>query len=274
MSRYRKTDMDLAYGDLPPRDRWDSGRFQRESDYRRAPPVIEQRPPYESARRAAPVYEDDRYYYDQYEAGPRSSRERRFFEEDDYYDPRATGGAMVPYRPERPARPTAPPRPAMIRRQSSVDRFDFDRRRDSRYYDDYRAPPPPPPRDSRTSRYDIRIYDDVKVQDPDYYGDDGFREYREREWVRSRTRNDSPSPNRHAPSRASRSDFVDAAPLEEYETKIEKTKIVEKPYPRRGKTRMPKRLVHTKVLYDLGYPFYEEVSLTSAVAFEPLTVAG
>lgn len=35
----------------------------------------------------------------------------------------------------------------------------------------------------------------------------------------------------------------------------------EKPYPRRGKTRMPKRLVHTKVLYDLGYPYYEEVSM-------------
>ena len=31
-------------------------------------------------------------------------------------------------------------------------------------------------------------------------------------------------------------------------------------YPRRGKTRIPKKLVHTKALFDLGYPFYEEVS--------------
>lgn len=34
-------------------------------------------------------------------------------------------------------------------------------------------------------------------------------------------------------------------------------------YPRKGKTRMPKRLVHSKVLFDLGYPFYEDVSLLS-----------
>lgn len=34
----------------------------------------------------------------------------------------------------------------------------------------------------------------------------------------------------------------------------------EKSWPRKGKTRMPKRLVETKVLYDLGYPFHIEVS--------------
>jgi len=43
---------------------------------------------------------------------------------------------------------------------------------------------------------------------------------------------------------------------------VQKEMIVEKPYPRKGKTRMPKRLVHTSVLYDLGYPFYEEVCNT------------
>ena len=254
--------MDLAYGDLPAPDRWDSSRFARESAGRRAP-VIEQRPPYES-NRGRDAYHDDRQYYEEdYRSGPRGSRDtRRFYEEDDYYDPRAGQGAMVPFRPERPSRPAAPPRPRMVRRQSSVDRVDFDRGR--YYYDDYRAPPPPQPRESRGSRYDIRIYDDVKVQDPEYYGDDGFREYREREWTRSRTRNDDPSPDRRPPPRgsvASRSEFIDAAPPEVYEeTKIiEEKTTVEKPYPRRGKTRMPKRLVHTKVLFDLGYPFYEEV---------------
>ena len=39
----------------------------------------------------------------------------------------------------------------------------------------------------------------------------------------------------------------------------------EKPYPRRGKTRMPTRLVHTKVLYDLGYPYYEEASVNKSM---------
>lgn len=254
MSRYRRTDMDLAYGELPP-ERWDSSRFSRETQSRQAP-VIEERPPYQAARRGAPVYEDDRYYAEQDRYGPRGYSERRFFEEDEYYDPRAGQGAMVPFRPERPARPAAPPRPAMIRRQSSVDRIDFERRQTRRYYDDYRPPPPPPPPqpEPRRSRADSRFhYDDIRIQDPDLYGDEGFREYREREWTRSRTRNDSPSPGR-------RSEFVDAAPSEEHiEEHIVEEKIVEKPYPRRGKTRMPKRLVHTKVLFDLGYPYYELV---------------
>lgn len=260
MARYRGSDADLAYGEPPGPSRWDSGRFNRESEYRRAP-VIEQRPPYEAARRREPVtYDDRRFYEEDYRSGPRGSRDRQFYEEDEYYDPRGTSGAMVPYRPDPPPRPAPPARPRMMRRQSSVDRVDFERRR---YYDDQQyRPPPPPPRDARNSRYEINIYDDVKVQDQDRYGDDsGFREYREREWTRSRTRNDDPSPDRRAPSSRA-STFVDAAPHEFHEEIIEKReeKITEKPYPRRGKTRMPKRLVHTKVLFDLGYPFYEEVS--------------
>jgi hypothetical protein len=94
--------------------------------------------------------------------------------------------------------------------------------------------------------YDERAYDDVRVQDPDRYGDDGFREYREREWVRKR-RNSSPSPDR----RTVKEEIYEKEEIREVKE--------EKPYPRRGKTRMPKRLVHTKVLYDLGYPYYEEV---------------
>lgn len=239
---YRRSDRDLNYDNLPPQ-RWDSNRYHRESQYRGAP-VIEQRPPYHDSRRGpVPVYEDERYYEeDRY--GPGGFSERRYFEEEDYYDPRSRGGQMVPFRPERPSRPSAAPRPGMIRRQSSLDRVDFERRRSTRY-EDY------PPRGydpRRASRYEDRRYDDVRIQDPDRYGDEGFREYREREWVRSRTRNDSPSPDR----RSSVRDVKE-------EIREEKEIVVEKPYPRRGKTRMPKRLVHTKVLYDLGYPFYEEV---------------
>lgn len=32
-------------------------------------------------------------------------------------------------------------------------------------------------------------------------------------------------------------------------------------YPKKGKTRFPKRLVDTKVLFDLGYKFFDEVIL-------------
>ena len=91
------------------------------------------------------------------------------------------------------------------------------------------------------------------MQDPDQYGDDGFREYREREWIRERKRG-SPSPDRHTVREDDRRTVREEI-IEERKEEI----IEEKPYPRRGKTRMPKRLVHTKVLFDLGYPFYEEV---------------
>lgn len=275
MSRYRSSNMEFDYSGPPPQSqRWDASRFSRESQHRRAP-VIEERPPYYGAPRRAETsyYDEEQDYYERDVRGPRGDfRERRYFEEDDYYDPRAGTGAMVPFRPERPSRPSAPPRPAMVRRQSSVDRIDFERRQSRRYYDDYRPPPPAPPADYRRPRQDSRYYyDDVRVSDPDYYGDDGFREYREREWVRTRSRNDSPSPDRRAPTAASirssrHSEFVEAAPPEEErveehfeERVVEEEKVVEKPYPRRGKTRMPKRLVHTKVLFDLGYSFYEEV---------------
>jgi len=264
MSNRYRSDPRLSGGDLPYRDgpppaRWDADRFSREQTYR-APPVIERPPPFEELRtppRRQPDIVEQRYYEDD-RYGPRGQRsERRYFEEEDYYrDPRAAGGAMVPFRPERAARPEHPPvpRPGLLRRQSSLDTFD---RRPTRRYqeiDEYRVERAPPPRipvpiprapsPKRYSRYDEKDYADIRVQDPDQYGDDGFREYREREWVTHRTRNDSGSRERD------RAETI----IEEKETIIE-----EKPYPRRGKTRMPKRLVHTKVLYDLGYPYYEEV---------------
>lgn len=40
----------------------------------------------------------------------------------------------------------------------------------------------------------------------------------------------------------------------------------EKPYPRKGSTRMPKRLVSTKVLIDLDYPYYFYVSSLPHIA--------
>ena len=238
MSRYRDDPRysggNLAYRDAPPPpQRWDRDRFASEQ-YERGPPRGGYEDPYRSPRRA-PVYEQERErYYEDDRYGPRGNlKERRIYEEDDIYrDPRASGGAMIPFRPERPSRVDPPPRPGLLRRQSSLDTFD--RRPSRRYddgYDDYR----PEPR--RPSRY--AQYDDVRIQDPDRYGDDGFREYREREWISKRRRSGSRSRSRS------------------------RDRSVEKTYPRRGKTRMPRRLVHTKVLYDLGYPFYEEVSWLS-----------
>jgi hypothetical protein len=213
--------------------------------------VIERDRTYEDYRtppRRAPVYEEQRYYEEDSYGPNGSRRERRYYEEDEYADPRASRGAMIPYRPERPSRPEAPPRPGIIRRQSSLDTFDRKQTRDYDGYDGYRPPaaparisfPVPRAPSPHRTRYESRdYYDDVRIQEPEYYGDDGFREFKEREWNIRRRR---PSHSR------------------ERETVIEKEEVIEeKPYPRKGKTKMPKRLIHTKVLFDLGYPYYEEV---------------
>ena len=253
MSRYRPdrgppeprySSGDLAYRD-PPAQRWDRDSFARERDYR-GPPTMEQRPQYDDPYRRpnrAPVYEKERYYEDD-RYGPRGNLyERQIYEEDDYYgrDPRASGGAMIPFRPERPGRAEAPPRPGILRRQSSLDTFD---RRPSRRYDDYDggyrpAQPGRPP-------YAPDRYPDHH----EHHHEPEFTEYREREWISKRRRSGSRSRSRDRGS-----------VIEESREDIR----TEKPYPRRGKTRMPKRLVHTKVLYDLGYPYYEEVSILVAI---------
>lgn len=242
--------------------RWDSQRFSRESEERYPDPVMERERdrPFDFGRRyVEPISPradrfDDRFYQEKY--GPPARRpERQYYDDhDDFYMHRGppARGAMIPFRPEDP------PRPGLLRRQSSLDTFDrrpF--RRDD--YDDYndlkfrpRGPPvipipvPPsrsPPRYSRPrDYYDERDYDGVGVAEPEYYGDEEFRGYRERQYTRQRSRNRDR--NRSASSSST-----------ERETIQPKTKT----YPRKGKTRMPKRLVQKQVLIDLGYPFYEEV---------------
>ena len=201
---------------------------------------------------------DERYHAEESYGPPARRVERQYYEEDEYYPRSPPGGAMVPFRPPRP---TAPARPGMIRRQSSLDTFD---RRPQRRFDEYekereyRPPPPPPvihvpvpPRHPSPPRYAPRYeeqdFEEVRISDPDHYGDDGYREFREREWRRSRSRARSRS---SSSERISKREEVREVREEEYE---------EKPFPRRGKTRMPRKLAHLRVLDDLGYPFHEEV---------------
>ena len=250
-SRYggdpRKSDGALPYRDAPPR--WDRDTLARERDERyQGPAVAERERAYEGyrspPRRGAEAIE--RKYVEEERYGPRGTRvEKRYFEEEDYYnDPRAARGAMIPFR-ERPEPP--PPRPGILRRQSSLDTFD---RKPTRRYEEFeerRAPAalPPPDRYARP-RYEERIYyEDVKVQEPE----EGYREVREREWITQRRRDSSHSRER---ARSSANQSV----REEYTEEV----IEEKPFPRRGKTRMPKRIVRTEVLHDLRYPYHEEVS--------------
>ena len=267
----------------PPTERWDNDRFTRERSGRT---VIEKDRFEERDRYAAPpsrrressadhffssrpsprggggYEEDDRFYEREERYGPparrepppRQVRERRYYEEDDYEEddvgPRRFAGEG-----------RNPPRPGMLmRRQSSLDTFD---RKPMRYREPepprYREPEVitvPPPRGGRgredrhryEPRYAERDYEemDIRVAEPDRYGDERFRGWKEREVETVRRRRGS----------RSRSEERGGGFKEKEEVVIEE----EKPWPRRGRTRMSAKLVNKRALVQLGYPYEDELT--------------
>ncbi len=247
-------------------ERWDPERFNRERGGRQQ--VIE-RDIYEEHDRFAPaprrpqrafddfdyppppgrrgerVEEKDHFFAEERYGPParRAPRQERYYEEEEIdsfeESPDRGGGRMVPFDRGLPAR-RAPPRPGIIRRQSSLDTFD----RKPRYP---REPPevikvPAPRRRRSPPRYEREV-EDIRIAEPDYYGDEEFRGYKEREIIKER--------RRRGP-----------AGFEEKETfEFEE----EEPFPRRGKTRMPGRLVNTRAIIELGYPFEQEASNIGAL---------
>lgn len=266
-------------------ERWDRDRFDSHArDAGGGGPQVIERDRYEEHDYYAPQRQRERSSDSRYPRDPPRFQEyeRDVYEEKDryaapmpfrsraapgrYYDDEGDNleGALIPVRPrsrerERdveidirrttdrygpPAR-REPARPQFIRRQSSLDTFD--RKPMPRYGDRMREetiiiPAGPrrrsPPRYQSPPRFEREVYEeDIHVAEPEYYGDEEFRGYREREVERVRK-------NR----RRSRETVVE----EEEET-------VEKPFPRRGKTKMPFRLVNRRAVIELGYPFEEEV---------------
>lgn len=253
------------YGGREP-ERWDPERFNRERGGRQQ--VVE-RDIYEEHDRFAPsprrpqrafddfdhppppgrrgggerFEEKDRFFSGERFGPParRAPRQERYYEEEEIdsfeESPERGGGRMMPFDRGGPAR-RAPPRPGIIRRQSSLDTFD--RKPLPRYA---REPPevikmPAPGRRRRSPPRYEREVDEIRIAEPDYYGDEEFRGYKEREIITDR--------RRRGP-----------AEFEERESfEVEE----EEPFPRRGKTRMPGRLVNKRAIIDLGYPFEEEVS--------------
>lgn len=250
-------------------ERWDPERFNRERGGRQQAPQVIERDIYEEhdrftsppprrpqrafddfdyppppGRRVDRFEEKDRFFHEERYGPParRAPRQERRYEEedfDDFEESERGGGRMMPAR-------RGPPRPGMIRRQSSLDTFD--RKPLPRYP---RQPPevikmPAPGRRRKSpTRYE-RDFEEIRVAEPDYYGDEEFRGYKEREIITDRRRR--PSPPR----------FEER--FEEVERERETFEVEEeKPFPRRGKTKMPARLVNKRVIIDLGYPFEEEV---------------
>lgn len=292
---FRSSAGNLSYGGSPePRgggsERWDSERFMRERERAervRGPPIIERErfeeiDRYESprggrggggsriressadevyyGRGGARIEEKDRYFMEEKFGPPPPARRPargpgRYYDED---PEDADDGRMVPFERKKIVHErefiSPPPRrggrPGFIRRQSSLDTFD--RKPLPRYGDRMVQPPPPPPEvitipASRTRReprepprYLERDFEDIRIAEPDHYGDEEFRGYREREKSTVRRRR---------------------AESDAFEFREEREEIIEEeePFPRKGKTRMPRRLVNKRAVIEMGYPFEEEV---------------
>lgn len=241
------------------------------------------------------IVRDRRYYDDE----PRYPRRREFAPE---YERR--GPPVMEREREREYYPreSSPRRPAFLRRQSSLDTFD--RRPLRRFYereeyppparredvyreeyrddyrDDYRAPAytdiPLPKSKSKNlgppRRYEDRYYEDIKVAEPDYYGDEDFRPYpdrvREREFIRERR--DDRRDGRGSPTRSTRTrSRRDSSPTSTTTTRSSSSDggtTVKDEYPKKGKTRVPARVVSKRAIIDLGFPFTEEVRWPSTQA--------
>jgi hypothetical protein len=175
------------------------------------------------------------------------------------------------YNPSPPRRAPAPPRPGLIRRQSSLDTFD---RKPLQFYereeygppalrDDYRSTFVPLPRMRALpppQRYTDREYEDIKFREKDYYDD--YRvapeRVREREIIRTRRR----SRSKESRSRSSSSSSSD------------RTQTTRSEFPKKGKTRMPSKLVSIKAIIELGYPYEIEASLDFLMCYPSLMNLG
>lgn len=266
MSRYRASSGDLAYGDEP--QRWDRDRFERIHISERDLPGrtdirfedrIDNRGP-RGGYEERDYYERDRYVPPPRLASrPRRSDRELFGQE----DPRQIAErALAPYRP-RPAyerdidveieRRRAAPRPGLLRRQSSLDTFD--RRPAPRYDPDYRLPPNieiPLPIRRRSRERGYEEFEAVRYRAPQDYRD--VEILREREYTRrGRAKSDVKSVKSSATTVRSSSSSSET---------FEEPSRAGSPGPglpgKKGRTRMPKRLVKREVVINLGYPFEDE----------------
>ncbi|KAI8628799.1 hypothetical protein F5Y19DRAFT_475876 [Xylariaceae sp. FL1651] len=284
---HRRSDDDLAYG-----ERWDKDRLTLERDrfeerdryFTRAPPRERVREASVDERfierRASRPWEEDHVI-----------RERRFFDDEPRRRPSPPPEVerRLYFEKERDREyrnPSPVRRPTtLLRRQSSLDTFD--RRPAARLYDreeygpptrrgDYRPEPYkpiplprsralPPPR-IYAEREHERDYEDIKVSEPRRYGDDDFHAYpehiREMEIVRTkkqRERSDSRTsraPSHYSSSHRSgtRSSSSSSSSSETGGTTI----TTKSEYPKKGKTRIPVRLVSLRAILDLQYPYVIE----------------
>ncbi|KFZ07305.1 hypothetical protein V501_06578, partial [Pseudogymnoascus sp. VKM F-4519 (FW-2642)] len=127
---------------------------------------------------------------------------------------------------ERVRRPVRPVRPSMLRRQSSLDTFD--------------RKPTMPRYMQREEAGPLAVRRDREVEEERAYPAERVRE---REVVRERRR--------------SRSRSLSSTSSSEYSL-ASSVRTGKSQFPKRGKTRMPARMVSKRAIIELGYPFVEE----------------
>lgn len=281
---YRQSADDLAYGDYPPSQapqRWDRDRFDNfgrgpppppepprsrfEEDYRyaeqqRPPPgVAVQDRPYSRGPPPRHVDERERIYQDTFNDGrARRRTDKELFGE---VDPRELAQmALAPYKPREPEYDpyAAPARPGLLRRQSSLNTFD--RRPAGPRYDreEHRMPAYTPiPLPIRRPEHEEYHYHDHHHPDENYREVEIKRERSvHRRSGRAKSHKSSKAPSTKAPSTvrsASSSSSSSSSSFVESRVSSSPTRVGKK-----GKTRMPKRLVHRDALHDLAYPYDEE----------------
>ncbi|KAH8887592.1 hypothetical protein GQ53DRAFT_827005 [Thozetella sp. PMI_491] len=285
---YRSSAIDLGRS-----ERWDRDRFHSERErygdvreryeeedryYSRGPPL---RSPERVREHSVDAHFERRYSRPQEEEVVYRDRRVTYDDEPRYMrrsPPVSEVDRRVVIQKER-VRSPSPRRPGLLRRQSSLDTFD---RRPRGYYEREEYGPParinreefrppnyvpiplpraralPPPRRYAEREY----YDEIQVSDPHYYGDDDFHAYpervREKEIIRTRRRNrsrESRGTSRHGSTirSSSRSSSVTSS-----SSSSSGGTTVKSEYPKKGKTRIPSRLVSKRALIDMGYPFIEE----------------
>jgi len=230
--------------------RWDRERFERfqrpeERDYlryeeretpRRSNVLLDERLERRGPR--SQLDERERFVEEERYEAPRRRRDMGFL--DERPRPEMTGQALAPYRR---------PRPQFIRRQSSLDTFD--RRPMGRPSDDYRLPaevpiplpirrPRNPPREQFHEEYE-RYHD----------SDEDYQDFRVQQERKGRHRSQSRMRSRSVRRRRSRSSSSSAA------SSFEEI-IVGEEIGRKGRTKMPKRLVHKSAVVEKGLPFEED----------------
>jgi hypothetical protein len=147
-----------------------------------------------------------------------------------------------PVQYDLPLRPRPRPRPQSL---ASFERRPYEYEGRS----EFRAPlnvPIPLPRLRRSSprrrrAIEERDYEEIRVSEPDRYGDREYREIHERD---RQVRGRSKSTTRYGGRSSSSS-------LDDFEREQE--------LPRGGRTRIPRRLVSRRAVVELGYPYEEEV---------------